>query len=278
MSTPIPAPPPPASSTRPGLVSIVAQAFSGLKNFLDGIAVAAGTFIRLNGSTGDASFTYDSDNSRVVLSKTLAPPAVVFVGAPSGVERITLPQGNYINFGSSGQVLYSDGGQLVTNGNLSLGPASTLTARIIKAETSQTLYLQGQAPDAPGSVAVAISTTTVYTTSGYIFAFQNAGTNQLLISFKGKLSRQMQNASKVSGNITASGPVGYAVIPSGSSSLVVTNDHVTSESIIAVHFNQAAFDATLNVVMGHVIGAGSFSIIGNASATSNVEVWWEVQN
>jgi hypothetical protein len=72
----------------------------------------------------------------------------------------------------------------------------------------------------------------------------------------------------------SSGRVGIAA---GSSSVVVTNPNVTTESKITAVIAQAAADGTLLRVERILPAAGSFTIYGTANATAAVAIDWLLQ-
>lgn len=203
-------------------------------------------------------------------------------GPPIGLgaaKMVTLTQGHSINFGTPNDNLWSDGVTLRTDGNFRLAPGGTLFSNNLRSATSeQTFYIIGTQPD--GGIAVAFSTATVHANpNGKIFSFQNGGYPQLSVSVHGKLVRDPGNPGKAPGNINANGcAVGWAVIPAGQSQVRVTANTVFSSSLVRVHIQQAAHDATLQRVLGYVPDVGYFDVIGNAAATSAVTVWWEICN
>lgn len=71
---------------------------------------------------------------------------------------------------------------------------------------------------------------------------------------------------------------GRAIIPAGSSSVVVTNPLVNAASSVTAAIAQAANDATLTSISRILPAAGSFTITGNANATAAVVVAWDLGN
>ena len=80
-----------------------------------------------------------------------------------------------------------------------------------------------------------------------------------------------------SGPITSNTPTGTAIIPAGSSSVVVTNSLVVANSVVFAQVSQAAADGTLLRVERVVAAAGSFTIYGTANATAATTVTWALQ-
>ncbi len=78
------------------------------------------------------------------------------------------------------------------------------------------------------------------------------------------------------GAITSNTLSGTAIIPTGSSSVVVTNSYVNANSVVNAVVSQAAADGTLLRVERVVPAAGSFTIYGTANATANTTVTWNV--
>ena len=68
---------------------------------------------------------------------------------------------------------------------------------------------------------------------------------------------------------------GRAIIPAGSSSVVVTNPLVNAASSVTAAIAQAA---TLTSISRILPAAGSFTITGNANATAAVVVAWDLGN
>lgn len=92
-----------------------------------------------------------------------------------------------------------------------------------------------------------------------------------------------QLATAATANTVTAGPItsntmtGTAIIPTGSSSVVVTNSLVVANSVVMAVVSQAAADGTLLRVERVVPAAGSFTIYGTANATANTVVTWSVQ-
>lgn len=84
------------------------------------------------------------------------------------------------------------------------------------------------------------------------------------------------DASGTPGNVVMNKPAGKVAIPVGASSVVVTNNLVTADSIVTAVLQ--AQDATLTQILRVVPGAGTFTIVGNANATAAVKVAFKVQN
>jgi hypothetical protein len=80
------------------------------------------------------------------------------------------------------------------------------------------------------------------------------------------------------GNATANAFTGTAAIPAGSSSVVITNSFVDTNSKVFAVVAQATADGTLLRVERIVCAAGSFTIYGTANATATTYVDWVVIN
>lgn len=87
-------------------------------------------------------------------------------------------------------------------------------------------------------------------------------------------------ASTATANTSSSGAqtqntfYGMATIPIGSSSVVITNNLVTANSVVMAVVSQAAADGTLLRVERVLPAAGSFTVYGTANATAAVTVTW----
>ena len=84
------------------------------------------------------------------------------------------------------------------------------------------------------------------------------------------------NSTGAPGAATLNTPSGRSAIAAGASSVVITNSLVSASSIVWAVVQTT--DGTLLRVDRVVPGAGSFTIIGNANATANVNVGWVVVN
>lgn len=79
------------------------------------------------------------------------------------------------------------------------------------------------------------------------------------------------------GNGTSSGTRGRAAFAAAAATVVVTSALVTATSSVFVQLEGAA-DATLTSVLGVTLGAGSFTVTGNATATATKPFSWLVVN
>lgn len=75
------------------------------------------------------------------------------------------------------------------------------------------------------------------------------------------------DSSATPGNVTNNSALGRAAFAAAASTVVVTNSAVTATSEVFVQLLGAA-DATLTSVVGVTVGAGSFTVTGNAAATA----------
>ena len=78
------------------------------------------------------------------------------------------------------------------------------------------------------------------------------------------------------GAVSTTMPAGRVAIAAGSSSVVVTNPNVTTESKIFAVVAQAAADGTLLRVERIVPANGSFTIYGTANATATTTIDWAI--
>ena len=110
---------------------------------------------------------------------------------------------------------------------------------------------------------------------------QTGDTMSVVCSAQANVSNQGQQS--VAGTVVGSGGAGTPVhdpsvtgggttIPLGATSVNVVNALVTTSSRIVATINQAAADGTLTEIQRVVPAAGSFTIYGNANATSAVPV------
>jgi hypothetical protein len=83
-------------------------------------------------------------------------------------------------------------------------------------------------------------------------------------------------AKPTAGAVTTNQLVGKASIAAGAASVVVTQAQVNSTSKIVAQVSQSAADGTLTSILRVTPAAGSFTITGNANATADTEVAWEV--
>lgn len=86
------------------------------------------------------------------------------------------------------------------------------------------------------------------------------------------------SSAVTSGAYTTNLMQGTAVIPAGSSSVVITNPKVDATSKVFAVVAQATADATLLRVERVVPASGQFTIYGTANATAAVTIDWHVFN
>jgi hypothetical protein len=94
----------------------------------------------------------------------------------------------------------------------------------------------------------------------------------------GVIRLDRSDSSGAPGNATINKPSGVSAIAAGASSVVISNNLVTSSSNIFAVIKQAVADATLTQILRVSSGAGTFTIYGNAIATGNVTVSWFIVN
>lgn len=83
-------------------------------------------------------------------------------------------------------------------------------------------------------------------------------------------------AKPTAGAVTTTQLSGKAAIATGASSVVITNALVNTTSKITAQISQSSADATLTSILRVIPAAGSFTITGNAAATADTEVQWNV--
>jgi len=76
------------------------------------------------------------------------------------------------------------------------------------------------------------------------------------------------------GPFTTSATRGFAAIPAGASSVVITNPNATSTTVIDARVSQTIADGTLTSVTRVVPANGLFTIFGNANAAAATVVSW----
>lgn len=92
----------------------------------------------------------------------------------------------------------------------------------------------------------------------------------------GGLKLDMTDASGTPGAATINKPTGKVAVAIGASSVVVTNNLVTANSIVVPVLE--FIDATFTQILSCVPGAGSFTITGNANATAATKISFVVYN
>lgn len=92
---------------------------------------------------------------------------------------------------------------------------------------------------------------------------------------QGLASTATANTS-TAGALTQNTYSGLATIAIGASSVVITNNLVSAQSVVYAVVSQAAADATLLRVERVVCANGSFTIYGTAAATAATTVAWSI--
>ncbi len=83
-----------------------------------------------------------------------------------------------------------------------------------------------------------------------------------------------KDLSGTPGAATQNTTSGCVSIAAGAASVVVTNNRITTKSVI--HATLQSSDVTLTQILRVVPAGGSFTIIGNANATANTQVCWSL--
>lgn len=96
------------------------------------------------------------------------------------------------------------------------------------------------------------------------------------LSVTGQITAETVDASGTPGAAVINAPTGTVAVAIGASSVVVTNNLVTANSIVIPVLQFV--DATLTQILSCVPGAGSFTITGNAVATAATRVSFIVIN
>jgi hypothetical protein len=76
------------------------------------------------------------------------------------------------------------------------------------------------------------------------------------------------DSSATPGNVVNNSARGRAAFAATGSSVVITNSSVTAQSTVLAIINQAAADATCTQIVRVSVGAGTFTVFGNAAATA----------
>lgn len=234
-----PSPPPDASGTVRGLVSLLAQTFAGVKTFTSTLIASAGIQLGLlfNTNGGGASDVVVKVGSSVADASVNFAAKLLSVRTGLGgteVEKLSIRgdgglTGTYIflpNAGSGGVSWgnCSINGQNVT-GNLELkynGAASILT----------------------------------------------------LNTFTGRIDQGGTDSTGTPGAATINKPIGKSAIAIGAASVVITNSLVAAASHVVI--TPHARDATCKELIV-VPAAGSFTVSGSANATAALPFSWEVK-
>lgn len=111
-------------------------------------------------------------------------------------------------------------------------------------------------------------------TEGVVYSVD---TNAWSVSKNGRINRTTATASSA-GNVTQNTWTGKAKIAVGASSVVVSNNLVKSTSLVRAWVQQSVDDITLKHIVRTDCTNGTLTIVGNANATSEVTVAWEIVN
>lgn len=79
------------------------------------------------------------------------------------------------------------------------------------------------------------------------------------------------------GAATINSARGRAAIAASASSVVITNNRVTTQSIVLVHLDATSADGTLTSIQRVSVANGSFTVYGNAAATAATPFRFSVQ-
>lgn len=93
-----------------------------------------------------------------------------------------------------------------------------------------------------------------------------------------RIDANASNSSGSPGAATLNSATGKSAIAAAASSVVITNNLCTTNSIVQAWVQQSTADATLTQVIRTSAAAGSFTIYGNANATAATVVAWEIIN
>lgn len=105
-----------------------------------------------------------------------------------------------------------------------------------------------------------------------------AGSNYVIDANGKSIYATMGDSTGTPGNATVNAVIGKSRIPAGLSSITITNNMVTANSIVHSWIQQSAGDLALTTIARISVAAGSFTIYGLAVALTPVTVCWEVKN
>jgi hypothetical protein len=91
----------------------------------------------------------------------------------------------------------------------------------------------------------------------------------------GRITGGAGDSTRSPGNATLNTQKGRSTIAPGAATVTITNDKITTDSII--HATLQTVDTTLTQLFTVAPGRGSFVITGNAAATTAVDVGWSIE-
>lgn len=155
----------------------------------------------------------------------------------------------------------------------------TVSTGAVNASSAQ-LTLKGNQIAASTSSDVVVNTS-VTRTAGNLLSLQNNSSEKGYFDYKGNYcpggGTLFQTASG-SGAITSNSTHGTAIIPAGSSSVIVNNNKIVNSAnahVVATIADQTG-DTTLTTILRVRPATGGFVIYGNANATAAVNIRWTV--
>jgi len=242
-----PSPPPDASGTVRGLVSLVAQTFAGVKTFL------ARAVFQLGITSGAARLDLRSD---------------LGAGASDvcSVAGSTVADASVNNAASLLAVRTGIGGTEADNFRV-------IKRGIVIGNGASSIFLstvEGSYILDTGNIRAATLNSTAYLgcSVGGVFRFYADGGNF------GRIDQSGTDSTGTPGAATINKPIGKSAIALGAASVVITNSLVSAASHVVI--TPHARDATCKELIV-VPAAGSFTVSGSANATAALPFSWEVK-
>lgn len=216
------------------------------------------------------------------------------VDVASGAVAFRIPLGARLKLGSSttgADELYWDGTRFFfgsagngtgTIASLTVGTELVLQGGTLRRSTTGTITFQAT----PSTLAHRFTTGATMGAGGIVIEVAQpsgvggAQERKWAVDKDGKQLLNLGDSSSAPGNATINAPAGKSAIPAGASSITITNNCCTTSSLVRVWIQQVNEDATLVRVRAVPAPApgGAFTIYGNAAATANVVVGWEITN
>lgn len=278
----------PADQTHPGVVSVLAQLFKGVKEFVDGLKA------NLITAAGTAALVIQSylGSSQITVSET-----EILMQRGAAVARLSNSVGSHLVYNTSTyvtvgnnivsiradsylelttQFVFRNGGPFTLYAAGTSGVTETVRAISTRGDAGLKCFVGGTEADAPSDDIVlgqfAYGMRVAYTdvangnprfrVMGDGRAFFFGKLNTATISTRGTYGTGTL-ASDGPGDVTIHAAKGRAAVEVGSNSVTVTNDQVTTDSVVTLEWDgQAPYDNVTGKVLSRslVRAAGSFTV------------------